>query len=118
MKRKSLILVCIALVSAAVGVAWLVLGTANRADEPSQAQERSVDAAQGLQTAGDNAGTSSAGQSSAGISPSEADARAITFTYDAAGRLIAVDYGGGQRITYTYDSAGNLLEERVASREP
>jgi hypothetical protein len=31
-----------------------------------------------------------------------------TYTYDVAGRLIRVDYGG-KGFTYTYDNNGNLL---------
>ncbi|MCX8068993.1 MAG: RHS repeat protein [Thermodesulfovibrionales bacterium] len=38
----------------------------------------------------------------------------ITYTYDNAGRLIKVDYGGGKTITYEYDNAGNLIK-RTAS---
>jgi len=34
---------------------------------------------------------------------------AVTYSYDAAGRLSKVDYGNGTVISYTYDSAGNLL---------
>jgi len=34
---------------------------------------------------------------------------ATNYSYDAAGRLTKVDYGGGKTLTYTYDSAGNLL---------
>ena len=37
----------------------------------------------------------------------------ITYTYDAAGRLIGADYGGDVRITYTYDASGNLLRRRA-----
>ena len=34
----------------------------------------------------------------------------ITYTYDAAGRLVLVDYGGGTNLFKIYDPAGNLLE--------
>lgn len=34
---------------------------------------------------------------------------ATNYSYDAAGRLTKVDYGGGKTLTYTYDNAGNLL---------
>jgi YD repeat-containing protein len=37
----------------------------------------------------------------------------ITYTYNAAGRLIQVDYGNGTAITYAYDAAGNLLNRTV-----
>ena len=40
---------------------------------------------------------------------------AITYMYDAAGRLILADYGNGTGITYTYDSAGNLLRMEVGA---
>ena len=33
----------------------------------------------------------------------------VTYTYDNAGRLTAVDYGNGRSIAYTYDDAGNIL---------
>jgi YD repeat-containing protein len=39
---------------------------------------------------------------------------AITYTYDAAGRLIQADYGS-KRIIYTYDSAGNLTRREVTT---
>ena len=42
----------------------------------------------------------------------------ITYTYDDAGRLIRVDYGGGVSIIYTYDPAGNLLERQVQGGTP
>ena len=41
---------------------------------------------------------------------SEIASRTIAYTYDDAGRLVAVDYGGGKTIHYTYDNAGNLLQ--------
>jgi RHS repeat-associated protein len=34
----------------------------------------------------------------------------VQYSYDAAGRLIKVDYGDGRTITYSYDAAGNLLK--------
>ncbi|MCX6602290.1 MAG: SBBP repeat-containing protein [Acidobacteria bacterium] len=34
----------------------------------------------------------------------------VQYSYDAAGRLIKVDYGDGRSIAYTYDAAGNLLK--------
>lgn len=44
-----------------------------------------------------------------------AGASAITYVYDAAGRLTKVDYGNGTAIQYTYDKAGNLLKRFVGS---
>lgn len=35
--------------------------------------------------------------------------RTINYTYDAAGRLASVNYGGGAGMAYTYDAAGNLV---------
>jgi YD repeat-containing protein len=35
------------------------------------------------------------------------------YTYDAAGRLTRVEYGGGRGFAYRYDANGNLL-----AREP
>lgn len=44
-----------------------------------------------------------------------AEGAQICYTYDAAGRLIEVDYGGGKTIRYTYDARGNvLMREQVA----
>jgi len=40
-------------------------------------------------------------------------AASINYTYDAAGRLIKVDYGNGSVITYVYDNAGNLTSRSV-----
>ncbi len=43
----------------------------------------------------------------------------VQYSYDAAGRLIKVDYGDGRTITYTYDAAGNLLKrERTGAAQP
>jgi YD repeat-containing protein len=43
-----------------------------------------------------------------------AAASATTYSYDAAGRLIGVNYGNGIVITYSYDKAGNLLNRSVS----
>jgi uncharacterized protein (TIGR03437 family) len=40
-------------------------------------------------------------------------AAAVNYTYDAAGRLVKVDYFNGSTISYTYDKAGNLLSRSV-----
>ena len=37
-------------------------------------------------------------------------ARTVTYTYDAAGRLVQEDYGDGKVVTYTYDATGNLVQ--------
>jgi uncharacterized protein (TIGR03437 family) len=42
-------------------------------------------------------------------------AAAVTYSYDAAGRLIKADYGAAGAITYSYDKAGNLLSRTVTS---
>ena len=39
-----------------------------------------------------------------------ATAGPITYTYDAAGRLVLVNYGGTTNLYKIYDDAGNLLE--------
>ena len=36
-----------------------------------------------------------------------------TYTYDDTGRLLGVNYGGGQGISYTYDNSGNLLQRTI-----
>lgn len=38
---------------------------------------------------------------------------AVTYSYDAAGRLVKVDYGSAGSIVYTYDAAGNLTSRTV-----
>ncbi len=40
---------------------------------------------------------------------------AVSYTYDAAGRLTKIDYGSAGSITYTYDKAGNMLSRNVAT---
>ena len=35
----------------------------------------------------------------------------VTYTYDAAGRLLGADYGNGRSLSYLYDPAGNLLRK-------
>jgi uncharacterized protein (TIGR03437 family) len=42
-------------------------------------------------------------------------AAAVTYSYDAAGRLVKADYGAAGSITYTYDKAGNLLSRNVVA---
>ena len=39
----------------------------------------------------------------------EIQASTITYTYDAAGRIVAADYGRGKSTSYAYDNAGNLI---------
>ena len=39
------------------------------------------------------------------------------YTYDAAGRLIKVDYGNNKGFIYRYDSNGNLLSRQPLSAE-
>jgi YD repeat-containing protein len=34
----------------------------------------------------------------------------VAYTYDAAGRIVAADYGSGKSTSYAYDNAGNLLQ--------
>lgn len=40
---------------------------------------------------------------------STSHASSIAYTYDAAGRIVAADYGGGKSTSYAYDNAGNLI---------
>src|SRR5436309_13684712 len=42
-------------------------------------------------------------------------AAAVTYSYDAAGRLAKIDYGAAGSISYTYDNAGNVLSRTVQS---
>ena len=46
-----------------------------------------------------------------------ASAAVISYSYDAAGRLTRVNYGGFVNTTYKYDANGNLLS-RVNSTAP
>jgi uncharacterized protein (TIGR03437 family) len=39
----------------------------------------------------------------------------VRYTYDEAGRLIAVTYGNGSTLAYTYDNAGNVLSRSARS---
>ena len=39
----------------------------------------------------------------------------VTYTYDAAGHLTAINYGNGSVVTYTYDNAGNLVSRSVTA---
>jgi YD repeat-containing protein len=39
-----------------------------------------------------------------------AGSSSVSYTYNAAGRLVGADYGAGQTISYAYDQAGNLLQ--------
>jgi YD repeat-containing protein len=36
-------------------------------------------------------------------------ASSVAYTYDAAGRIVAADYGTGKSTSYAYDNAGNLI---------
>ena len=36
-------------------------------------------------------------------------ASSVAYTYDAAGRIVAADYGAGKSTSYAYDNAGNLI---------
>lgn len=38
-----------------------------------------------------------------------------TFQYDAKGRVVRVDYGGGRVMTFTYDAANNLVAETATA---
>lgn len=40
-------------------------------------------------------------------------AGAETYQYDAAGRLLSVEYDSGEKLSYTYDAGGNLIVRSV-----
>ena len=40
---------------------------------------------------------------------------AVNYSYDAAGRLVKVDYGSAGSIAYSYDKGGNLLSRTVSA---
>lgn len=44
-----------------------------------------------------------------------ASAETIHYTYDSAGRVVLVDYGGGTNVAYSYDPNGNLLRKGSAT---
>ncbi len=46
----------------------------------------------------------------------DATSGTITYSYDAAGRLIEANYGD-KSIKYTYDSAGNIVKREVNANE-
>ncbi|MEM6555042.1 MAG: RHS repeat domain-containing protein [Pseudomonadota bacterium] len=46
-----------------------------------------------------------------------ASAQAVTYTYDALGRLETVTYDNGETITYSYDANGNRTQV-VVSGDP
>lgn len=43
------------------------------------------------------------------VIPCFLSAQSVTHSYDARGRLIASDYGGGSSLSYGYDAAGNIV---------
>ena len=45
----------------------------------------------------------------AGVFPCSLSAQSVTHSYDARGRLVATDFGGGSDISYVYDGAGNIV---------
>ena len=44
-------------------------------------------------------------------------AASVTYSYDAAGRLLSATYDNGVVVTYTYDKAGNLLGREVTAED-
>lgn len=42
-------------------------------------------------------------------------AQTISYSYDAAGRLVTAAYSGGNSLSYSYDHAGNLVQSLVAT---
>ena len=40
---------------------------------------------------------------------------AVTYSYDAAGRLVSVTYSNGSTISYMYDKAGNILSRSLSA---
>ena len=47
--------------------------------------------------------------------PSDAAVGTVTYSYDAAGRLAAADYGTGAIVAYSYDANGNLLSRTAGN---
>jgi YD repeat-containing protein len=43
------------------------------------------------------------------IYPGILKAETVAYNYDANGRLLKADYGGGKGFTFSYDKAGNIL---------
>ena len=46
---------------------------------------------------------------------SVSEAATVSYRYDDAGRLTAVDYGKGKKISYSYDNNGNLVQRNVTA---
>jgi len=69
-----------------------------------------------LSRGGDGGARRPSGQLAASLAPDAQPAASysVRYTYDAAGRLLAADYGNGQRVMYAYDNAGNLLRRTVS----
>ena len=47
------------------------------------------------------------------LAPQLVFATNVTFTYDAAGRLLSAQYSDGQKVAYTYDTVGNMTQQVV-----
>jgi len=47
------------------------------------------------------------------LTPQSIFATNVTFTYDAAGRLLSAQYSDGQQVAYTYDAVGNMTQQSV-----
>jgi len=62
--------------------------------------------AQGGQGAGEQGSRGAEAQSSISNLQSPTS---ISYAYDAAGRLVSANYGGGVGFVYSYDAAGNLV---------
>lgn len=45
---------------------------------------------------------------------SNAVAGAVTYTYDALGRIVSATYSTGVVVTYTYDANGNRVQKVVS----
>lgn len=52
------------------------------------------------------------------FAPSSAKAQAVTYGYDALGRLVTATYPGGTTITYSYDAAGNRTQVTNGATPP
>ncbi len=102
---------CLMALLAGAGLAFAKLSAADLASRPPLGgrDQASAEALPSVEGTG-------AGRSGAGGLVEQADrplTQTVRYEYDPAGRLAAVDLGGGTGLVYAYDAGGNLLRREV-----